>query len=145
MRTSISFALVLALGCGTTPDSSSTSNTPANASTTTAPTSTSTTTATTTASAGPPRAKKEPTTRTLHGEAFVDDYFWMRNKDRPDVVEHLRAEASYTEATLAPLKQKEQALYDEIISHKLPLLFTNVQIRRERHRRQIAKTSEYLG
>lgn len=99
---SIPLALFVA-GCGTTSSSTQTAApTPA---------------APTPAAPSAPQAKKEPTTRTLHGEAFVDDYFWMRNKDRPDVVEHLKAEAAYAEAVLAPLKPSERRLYDEIISH----------------------------
>ena len=41
----------------------------------------------------PPVAKKVPTERTHHGDTFVDDYEWLRDKDDPEAV-------SYTHLTL---------------------------------------------
>ena len=34
----------------------------------------------------PPVAKKTPKVDTLHGEIRQDDYFWLREKDNPDVL-----------------------------------------------------------
>jgi len=65
----------------------------------------------------PPVAKKLPIIRTLHGESFVDDYFWLREKDSAPVLEHLRAEAAYAEAMMAPLAPLRDALFGEIVSH----------------------------
>lgn len=65
----------------------------------------------------PPVAKRVPVTRTLHGESFVDDYGWLRAKDTPAVLEHLRAEAAYAERAMAPLAPLRAALFAEIVSH----------------------------
>ena len=35
--------------------------------------------------AAPPIARKKPTVRELHGDKFVDDYFWLREKGNPEV------------------------------------------------------------
>ena len=42
--------------------------------------------------ANPPVATKTPKVDTLHGEIRQDDYFWLREKDNPDVLAYLRAE-----------------------------------------------------
>ena len=67
--------------------------------------------------ATPPLAKKVPHTRTLHGDTFVDDYFWLREKDHPEVLSHLGAEEAYANAVMAPFEGLRQTLFDEIVSH----------------------------
>ncbi len=66
---------------------------------------------------GPPIAKRNPKVRELHGERFVDDYFWLREKGTPAVESHLKAEAAYAAKQLGPLKKFEDELYTEIVSH----------------------------
>jgi len=46
-----------------------------------------------------------------------DEYAWLRDDSRsaPEVLAHLEAENAYTDAVLAPLKQLEDALFEEII------------------------------
>ena len=51
----------------------------------------------------PPVAKKVPTERTHHGDTFVDDYEWLRDKDDPEVRAWLEAQSAYTEAHTAHL------------------------------------------
>ncbi len=65
----------------------------------------------------PPVANKIPVTRTLHGDTFVDDYFWLRDKDSAPVLAHLRAEADYAEKIMAPLAPLRETLFQEIVSH----------------------------
>jgi oligopeptidase B len=59
----------------------------------------------------PPIAPKRPTTTTLHGDTRHDDYAWLRDREDPAVLEHLRAENAYTEAVLAPLAPLRETLY----------------------------------
>ncbi|MGB5732525.1 MAG: S9 family peptidase [Acidimicrobiia bacterium] len=62
----------------------------------------------------PPIAARRPTERTLHGDLVVDDYFWMRNREDPEVVAYLEAENAYTEVMtdhLAPLRDE---IFNEI-------------------------------
>lgn len=61
-----------------------------------------------------PVAKKEPVVTELFGRKLVDDYAWLRKKDSPEVLAHLRAEEAYAQqmtAHLAPLRAK---IYEEM-------------------------------
>ena len=51
-----------------------------------------------------PIARKKPTVRELHGDKFVDDYFWLREKSTPEVKAYLEAENVYTDAVMKPLQ-----------------------------------------
>lgn len=61
-----------------------------------------------------PVAKKVPTQRIHHGDLFVDEYEWLRVKDDPQVVEHLKAENAYTDAVTAGQEQLRQDIFNEI-------------------------------
>ena len=45
----------------------------------------------------PPRAQKIPKSSTLHGDTRVDDYFWLRDRNSPEVTSYLEAENDYTQ------------------------------------------------
>ncbi len=62
-----------------------------------------------------PSARKVPKELNLHGDARVDDYFWLREKSDPAVIEHLNAENAYTNAVTKPLEPFQQALYREML------------------------------
>ncbi len=50
----------------------------------------------------------------LHGDTRTDPYFWMREKSNPEVTAYLEAENAYTDAVLAPTKELQEALYQEM-------------------------------
>lgn len=62
----------------------------------------------------PPVAKKVPTERTHHGDTFVDNYEWLREKENPEVVAHLNAEQAYTDALTAGQEQLLTDIFNEI-------------------------------
>jgi oligopeptidase B len=64
----------------------------------------------------PPSAKKVPRVDVLHGEARQDDYFWLREKDAPDVTAYLEAENAYADAVLEPSAAFQAALYKEMLA-----------------------------
>ncbi|HJR38416.1 MAG TPA: S9 family peptidase [Nocardioidaceae bacterium] len=64
----------------------------------------------------PPVARKVPTERTHHGDTFVDDYEWLRDKESPETLAHLEAENAYTEARTAHLADLRDAIFGEIKS-----------------------------
>jgi oligopeptidase B len=64
----------------------------------------------------PPVARKAPTERTHHGDTFVDDYEWLRDKESPETLAHLEAENAYTEARTAHLADLRDAIFGEIKS-----------------------------
>ncbi|MFN7222272.1 MAG: oligopeptidase B, partial [Burkholderiales bacterium] len=73
-------------------------------------------TAANTASAAPPAAKKIPRVFENFGDRRVDDYFWLREKENPDVLAYLKAENAYTESVIGHLKPFQEQLYKEMLS-----------------------------
>ncbi|MCB5280848.1 MULTISPECIES: S9 family peptidase [Micrococcaceae] len=61
-----------------------------------------------------PVAKKVPAVRTRHGDAFEDNYEWLRNKESTEVVELLQAENDYQEAMTAHQEPLRAAIFAEI-------------------------------
>ena len=68
------------------------------------------------AQASPPVAKKDPKVEQLHGDTRVDDYFWLRNKGAPEVVDYLNAENAYTDALMKPTETFQEQLYREMLA-----------------------------
>ncbi|NUS93827.1 MAG: S9 family peptidase [Nocardia sp.] len=69
-----------------------------------------------TAAAVAPTAKTVPFERVHHGDLFVDEYEWLRDKENPEVIAHLEAENAYTEARTAHLAPLREKIFDEIKS-----------------------------
>ncbi len=63
----------------------------------------------------PPVATKKPKDVSVHEDKRIDDYFWLREKGSPGVVNYLEQENAYTEAVLAPAKPLRAALYTEMV------------------------------
>lgn len=64
-----------------------------------------------------PLAVRKPHTRVHHGEEVEDPYEWMRNKDDPELIAHLEAENTYTEAMTSHLSELRADIFAEIKSH----------------------------
>lgn len=64
-----------------------------------------------------PVAPKIPKTITVHGDTRVDDYFWLRDKQDPKVMEYLKAEETYTDAAMKPLDPLQNTLFKEMVAH----------------------------
>jgi len=65
----------------------------------------------------PPLARREHTETILHGVTLVDDYAWLRQKQKPETTAYLEAENAYAQANLAPLDPLRAKLYEEMLSH----------------------------
>jgi oligopeptidase B len=63
----------------------------------------------------PPLAKRVPKVDVYHGERRVDDYFWLRDKQNPDVAAYLEAENAYADAVMAPTRAFREKLYAELL------------------------------
>ena len=50
-----------------------------------------------------------------HGDRRVDPYYWLREKDNPEVIAYLEAENSYADAVLAPTLALQETIYREIV------------------------------
>jgi oligopeptidase B len=65
-------------------------------------------------SSQPPIARKVPTERIHHGDVFVDNYEWMRDKESPELVAHLEAENAYADAQTDDLALLREQLFEEM-------------------------------
>ncbi len=63
----------------------------------------------------PPQARIIPKELTVHGHTRVDNYYWLNERENPQVLEYLRAENDYTLAQMKPLEALRKNLYDEIV------------------------------
>src|SRR5215216_646845 len=63
-----------------------------------------------------PMAPKRPYLITQHGETRIDNYYWMRDREDPDVMKYLRAESDYLEEVMGHTKPLQATLYAEMKS-----------------------------
>jgi oligopeptidase B len=62
----------------------------------------------------PPQAPRRPTSLRVHGDERVDDWYWLRDRDDPEVTAYLEAENAYTDALTAHTAHLQEQLYEEI-------------------------------
>ncbi|TAN32109.1 S9 family peptidase [bacterium] len=62
-----------------------------------------------------PFAPERPTLLERNGDRRVDPYYWLREKDNPEVIAYLEAENAYTDAVMAPTSDLQERLYREIV------------------------------
>ena len=60
--------------------------------------------------------EKKPIKLELHGDVRIDNYFWLKERDNPDVIAYLEAENAYTEKMLEPMRGMQDILLGEIKS-----------------------------
>ena len=65
----------------------------------------------------PPVAKVIPKDVTVHGDPRIDNYFWLREKQNPDVAAYLNAENAYADAVMKGTEGLQDSLYKELLSH----------------------------
>jgi len=69
----------------------------------------------TAASLAPPLAKKVPHALTAHGETRIDDYYWLNERDNPEVLAYLKAEDEYRQQILKHTETLQKTLYEEMV------------------------------
>lgn len=62
----------------------------------------------------PPNAQPNPVTLEKHGYTRIDPYYWLNDRENPDVIAYLTAENDYTEAVMSHRKDLEHELFEEI-------------------------------
>ena len=62
----------------------------------------------------PPVAPIDPRIDIVHGETRVDDYYWLRERDNPEVMAYLEAENRHTEAAMRHTEVLQESLYHEM-------------------------------
>ncbi len=61
-------------------------------------------------------AKKVPKELITHGHTRVDNYYWLNERENPEVIKYLEAENEYTEAVMKHTEPLQGKLYEEIKS-----------------------------
>ena len=62
-----------------------------------------------------PDAKKISKELSIHGDTRIDDYYWMKDRENPEVLKYLEAENEYTTEVLKETEELQQTIYDEIV------------------------------
>jgi oligopeptidase B len=62
----------------------------------------------------PPMARQVPKEIEKHGHVRVDEYYWLNERDNPDVVAYLEAENEYTDEAMAHTASFRETLFEEI-------------------------------
>jgi oligopeptidase B len=63
-----------------------------------------------------PIAVKKPHLMSLHGSDRTDNYYWLKEREDKEVLDHLAAENSYLEKVMAPIKPFQDKLFEELKS-----------------------------
>ena len=73
----------------------------------------------------PPQAPQRPHILTTFGHDRVDPWYWLREREDPEVRSYLEAENSYTDNVLAPLEGLRSTLFEEM---KARILETDMSV-----------------
>jgi oligopeptidase B len=49
-----------------------------------------------------------------HGDVRIDEYYWLNDRENPEVIDYLNAENAYREAGMAESKVLQEKLYAEM-------------------------------
>ncbi len=63
----------------------------------------------------PPIAKKIPKELINHGHKRIDNYYWLNERENPEVIAYLEAENSYTQEVMKSTEELQNKIYDEIV------------------------------
>lgn len=62
----------------------------------------------------PPAAKKTAKELTAHGDTRIDHYYWLNNREDPEVISYLDAENAYTARMLQHTEKQQEELFEEM-------------------------------
>ena len=64
----------------------------------------------------PPKAAIRPHAMTMHGHTRIDNYYWLNERENPEVIAYLEAENQYADACLKQTEPLQEQLFKEITS-----------------------------
>ncbi len=64
----------------------------------------------------PPVAKQIPKELVAHNDIRVDNYFWLNNREHPEVIDYLEQENAYCESKMKHTEQFQKDLFEEMKS-----------------------------
>jgi oligopeptidase B len=63
----------------------------------------------------PPVARQRPHILEAHGDRRIDPYYWLRDRQDPEVTAYLEAENAHTAGVMSGLRELEEKLYLEVV------------------------------
>ncbi len=63
----------------------------------------------------PPVAKKIPKELMIHDHTRIDNYYWLNERENPEVISYLEKENAYRDEMMKETKEFQEDLYEEII------------------------------
>lgn len=67
-----------------------------------------------------PKALKKDFTHEIHGDKRLDPYYWLNDRDDPEVISYLKSENNYCENGMKVVKELENELYSEMTDRLNP-------------------------
>jgi oligopeptidase B len=61
-----------------------------------------------------PKAKKIPKELTVHGDTRIDNYYWLNDRESPEVIDYLNAENAYTKQMMLHTEAFQKTLFEEM-------------------------------
>ncbi|WP_210471525.1 S9 family peptidase [Sporosarcina sp. 6E9] len=77
----------------------------------------------------PPIAKRISHPHELHGDVREDDFYWLKDRENPEVIHYLEEENKYFDEIMKPLKEQTKELYQSMID-RVPETEVNVPVQR---------------
>ena len=62
----------------------------------------------------PPKAKQVPKELVAHNDVRIDNYFWMNDRENPEVIQYLEEENAYCDQALKHTEQFQNDLFEEM-------------------------------
>lgn len=62
----------------------------------------------------PPVAEKHPEELTIHGHTRIDNYYWLNDRDNPEVIGYIEAENEFLIDMMAHTERLQERLYNEM-------------------------------
>ena len=62
----------------------------------------------------PPMAEKIPFQLKIHNDIRIDDYYWMRDRENPEVIDYLERENDYFKKMTAATAPFREELFEEL-------------------------------
>ena len=61
-----------------------------------------------------PQAKKIEKILEIHGDKRTDNYFWLNERENPEVIKYLEEENAYEEFMMKDTEELQEELYEEM-------------------------------
>ncbi len=62
----------------------------------------------------PPDANRKDKEMSIHGDTRLDPYYWLNDRENPEVIQYLEDENSYTKAVLKSTEKMQKQLFEEM-------------------------------